>query len=137
MSPLQRCRSHGLSGCFECCNRSYCNIRGCKDDGMVGISQRGPFCFECGHTGAGDVCETVRLCSVTEACLIEEYMWGENDRHFITGCTDAQLCSNTRKRAVAELDREGRNVPVCSHCCSTDFCNSNCTDVSIIPGIIG
>ncbi|XP_052786040.1 uncharacterized protein LOC128221474 [Mya arenaria] len=132
-----RCRSHGLSGCFECCNGSYCNIRGCKDDGMVGISQRGPFCFECGHTGAGDICETVRLCSVTEACLIEEYKWGENDRHFITGCTDSQLCSNTRKRAVAELDREGRYMPVCSHCCTTDFCNSNCTDASIIPGVIG
>ncbi|XP_052786034.1 uncharacterized protein LOC128221467 [Mya arenaria] len=131
------CRSHGSSGCFECCNGSYCNFHGCSDNGLVGISQRGPFCFECRHIGAGDVCETVQLCSVTEACMVEEYKWGENDRHYIQGCTDAQICSSTRKRAVAELDRDWRNVPGCSHCCTTDFCNSNCTASSINPGIIG
>ncbi|XP_052785834.1 uncharacterized protein LOC128221323 isoform X2 [Mya arenaria] len=131
------CRSHGSSGCFECCDGSYCNFHGCRDNSLVGISQRGPFCFECRHIGAGDVCETVQLCSVTEACMVEEYKWGENDRHYIQGCTDAQLCSSTRKRAVAELDRDWRNVPGCSHCCTTDFCNSNCTTDSISPGIIG
>ncbi|XP_052786022.1 uncharacterized protein LOC128221454 [Mya arenaria] len=171
------CRSHGSSGCFECCDGSYCNFHGCSDNGLVGISQRGPFCFECRHIRAGEVCETVQLCSVTEtvivstlmtmrmvvnysvrctnewcatfrfvkeesndifqACMVEEYKWGENDRHYIQGCTDAQLCSSTRKRAVAELDRDWRNVPGCSHCCTTDFCNSNCTASSISPGIIG
>ncbi|XP_045198066.2 IgGFc-binding protein-like [Mercenaria mercenaria] len=133
-----RCTAHGQHGCMECCNGSYCNTYGCGDDGLRGLENRGPFCFDCRHQGANDVCETVQLCSVTEICMIEKYKWGDDDSHFIMGCTDAQMCSDRKRSlATASLERTNRNVPVCSKCCDTDFCNINCTTDNNPLNIIG
>jgi len=30
------------------------------------VSIRGPYCFDCRHQGAGDICETVQLCGANE-----------------------------------------------------------------------
>ncbi|XP_053390884.1 IgGFc-binding protein-like, partial [Mercenaria mercenaria] len=108
--------------CQQCCNGNFCNVAGCGDDGLPDFHSRGPFCFDCGHQGEHEFCQTVQMCRPGQVCKIEKYEWG-SEHHYILGCANNQVCSS--KREVHTLDT--RHVPVCSRCCHSDFCNMNCT----------
>ncbi|XP_060607380.1 uncharacterized protein LOC132759583 isoform X2 [Ruditapes philippinarum] len=118
----------GHNGCLQCCNGSFCNSKGCGDEGLQTLGKRGPLCFDCTHTGNSGSCNTVQLCDTNQVCTIEKYKWGENNDHYIMGCTHSQVC--TSKRSIKSLSV--RHAPVCSHCCRTDFCNMNCTSTNNI-----
>ncbi|XP_053380359.1 uncharacterized protein LOC123530604 [Mercenaria mercenaria] len=131
--PQQCSNSDSNGGCFKCCDGNFCNSAGCGEDGFPAPGQRGPICFDCPHEGEDEECDIVQLCHSNQVCMIEKYEWGDNDFHYIRGCTEAQVC--TKKRSASELST--RNAPVCSHCCHSDFCNINCTSVHTAPAIVG
>ncbi|XP_053408081.1 uncharacterized protein LOC123560552 [Mercenaria mercenaria] len=121
--PRNTCQSYGDQiDCQQCCNGSFCNVAGCGDDGLPSFQSRGPFCFDCEHQGADEVCQTIQMCRLDQVCKIETYEWGSG-YHNIMGCADNQFCK--AKREVRET--HARHAPVCYHCCHSDFCNMNCT----------
>lgn len=109
------------NSCLQCCANDFCNQAGCGDQGFQDRTGRGPLCLDCSHVGNKDDCDNIKLCASNQACKVEEYIWGDNERLFKMGCEDKLTC------AFAGGLRRKRSAPVCSSCCDDDFCNRNCT----------
>ncbi|XP_060605111.1 IgGFc-binding protein-like [Ruditapes philippinarum] len=130
--PKEQCQNTTSSSgvCLECCHGNYCNNKGCGDDRFPDRQNRGPMCYDCQHIlNDTDLCMKVTMCGPDEVCSIEKYRWG-NDFHYKMGCTH-KLCTPMRRSSVPRRLR--RSTPVCSACCTDDFCNGNCTQTTNNP----
>lgn len=129
---------NGQNDCLQCCDSSdFCNMDGCEEEalGSLAAGTRGPYCYDCSHLGENEKCESVQICHSDEVCMIEKYTWGDDDFNYVMGCVRPHVCV-AKKRSLEDLKLSVRHVPVCTHCCGSDFCNQNCTHQST-PGIIG
>ncbi|XP_053407495.1 uncharacterized protein LOC128559542 isoform X3 [Mercenaria mercenaria] len=138
---IQKERCIPLSGqndCLQCCeSHDFCNMDGCEEEAQGSLSggNRGPYCYDCSHLGENEKCHSVQICPSDQVCMVEKYTWGDNDFNYVMGCIRPHVCE-ARKRSIVDRKLNVRHAPVCTHCCSSDFCNQNCTH-HYTPGIIG
>ncbi|KAL4231539.1 hypothetical protein ACF0H5_009120 [Mactra antiquata] len=120
---------NGVAECLQCCDGDYCNMNGCGDYGVQNMFSRGPYCFDCNHVGEADECHSVQVCPQDQICMIEKYVWGPNDFNYAMGCVHSNVCRESKRSINEASDHQvRRHVPACTHCCSSDFCNRNCTN---------
>lgn len=120
--------------CMECCHSDFCNNNGCGDNGFPSADHRGPLCFDCEHYNHPLSCHHVALCGRNEQCSIEGHRWGENEVVHKMGCMVSYSCPRDLEEESLKVYR---STPFCHTCCSTDFCNVNCTQSRVNAPIIG
>ncbi|KAL4232488.1 hypothetical protein ACF0H5_007180 [Mactra antiquata] len=112
--------------CHHCCDSDYCNVEGCGSTPLPPKSERGPICFSCPlGTIRPNQCEMLEACSQDQQCSIEPFVSVGGDDLYRSGC---KTCIKLETSMLI-----GRRE-TCNGCCSTDFCNQNCS--SLTPSFI-
>ncbi|XP_033761895.1 uncharacterized protein LOC117343580 [Pecten maximus] len=114
---------YGHVTCVECCHGDFCNNKGCGDPGPPTRDSRGPFCFQCNNMTSPANCQTLVSCSSDQVCSIKDSLTGAGTSVFTSGCVSQNTCSRKRKNTRGEDQPSNR----CHSCCSTDYCNTECS----------
>lgn len=119
-NPIDITSTNHIQQCLECCTENACNSHGCGATDYPAV--RGPLCFSCSQELDPTLCRTVRVCGEDEVCHIRE-MREFGERYFTSTCLQKRLCDAYRPGAI--FGRK-RSLHLCSKCCRSDMCNSNC-----------
>ncbi|KAL4232487.1 Asialoglycoprotein receptor 1 [Mactra antiquata] len=104
--------------CEECCHGDFCNNQGCGSPPLAPITERGPVCFNCPYGAIRpEFCEKLMGCQKNEQCYVEPFTSVGGDSLYRSGC---RVCPLSGDVLIGKRD-------TCHGCCTTDYCNYNCS----------